>query len=841
VAAAPVRGDRAVPVVTGFGSLYYTDCRPGQGLTGGAGFQFQAASPGLAGEAMSLVARAGLYEPPAAWMREQRPVDGYPLSLAHVVEGDLLVTAAGRYLGKEANGNREGNQFTHAVVTREGADYGLVRPAQLWAAPWWAGGPATGTELAPLPASPATGPLDTETVRERVLAVRNAERLLLTLLSALHRLAAPGARRPVVLVAADPEQAACWIAAATMLLPSPEALRTSFKIFVAEPQNSGHDIIAVHPEWAGRWADTGPDTGLVVVDLDGGRHTAVEPTEQALFWVPRFLRDDAYDVVDAVELAAQFARGDDRGADPTGADRIVAMVLAAGVPLGSAAEVAAAAGWLRNAPEQAVALARDVVVDAVLQARPGGPVLRTLAAAAGGRGWEVGGRVNRGVLAAELAEVLEAPSGAAALEALQGHPDLLHVGRPPSEEDQNQDRELVADALPAAAPDRVPALLWLTRRHRVQRRGDRWDAALHRFVPWWLTCDEPAFAEPRWAPLSTELLPEVRGELARMLDAGGEQARLAGRVVRLRWWSPLWPTALRPTEPLDGLLIGTAYPRLRRADQDALVRTVLRALGDVPPRGRDPTSLAWELLFAGSRPTLDRAATVVEELVRLGMGTAPDVAAELCAVLDAEPGVSRTALDIAEKVRTDGQPLSPRQARRLAERAGLLHLPAQLAGERPAAEIAGQLNGTEVGVLAVTAPEVVDALIAAPAARATPVVCGCRRDTLTPLYQELERRWPRPAAVVTDAQARAAALTFELVHAGPGDREQRDDFVMLRTRLGRVVAALAEQDRARIAHAGLLGDRWAQWVAGLEPKRWSMSRLSRSGRHAGPGSLNRDR
>ncbi len=117
---------------------------------------------------MALVQRTALYEPPPSWMRERRPVGDYPRSLAHTVEDGLLVTAAGRYLGQEANGTREGNQFTHAVATRDPAAYGLLRPAQLWAAPCWASAPAPGTELDPLPAAPDPGPLDTETVRDRV-------------------------------------------------------------------------------------------------------------------------------------------------------------------------------------------------------------------------------------------------------------------------------------------------------------------------------------------------------------------------------------------------------------------------------------------------------------------------------------------------------------------------------------------------------------------------------------------------------------------------------------------------------------------------------------------------
>ena len=138
-----------------FGALYYTDCAPGQGLQGGSGFQFQAASGGPAVEAMPLVQRSALYEPPAGWMHERRPVQAYPRSLAHICADGLLVTAAGCYLGQEAGGPREGNQFTHALITRDPAAYGPVRPAQLWAAPCWATGPAAGTDL---PAAPATSP-----------------------------------------------------------------------------------------------------------------------------------------------------------------------------------------------------------------------------------------------------------------------------------------------------------------------------------------------------------------------------------------------------------------------------------------------------------------------------------------------------------------------------------------------------------------------------------------------------------------------------------------------------------------------------------------------------------
>ncbi|MGA9310515.1 MAG: hypothetical protein WBV74_09105, partial [Pseudonocardiaceae bacterium] len=343
----------------GFGSLYYTDCRPGQGLQGGAGFQFQAASSGVTPEAMPLVQRTALYEPPVRWMRQRRPVCDYPPSLAHTAEGGVFATAAGRYLGQEANGTREGNQFTHAVVTRDPADYGSVRPAQLWGAPWWAVAPAPGAEIDPMEAYPPPGPLDVETVRDRVRDSAGGQARLTALVSAIHHLADPEHRRTVVLVSTDPEEAACWVAAATLLLPRPEALQVSFKVFVADAQYGQHDIIALHPEWAGRWADTEPGSGLVVFDLGRGRHTDVEVTDAACFWVPRLLTEDPYDVVDAVELAGQFARAFAHGADPTDAqvqptdaDRLVAVVVAAGERLTGQGQAQQVAEWLLTAPAE---------------------------------------------------------------------------------------------------------------------------------------------------------------------------------------------------------------------------------------------------------------------------------------------------------------------------------------------------------------------------------------------------------------------------------------------------------------------------------------------------------
>jgi hypothetical protein len=626
----------------GFGSLYYTDCRPGQGLQGGAGFQFQAASPGVTSEAMPLVQRSALYEPPVRWMRERRPVADYPPSLAHTADGDLFATAAGCYLGQEANGTREGNQFTHAVVTRDPADYGSVRPAQLWGAPWWAAGPGPASVLDELAAHPEPGPLDVETVCERVRAAANGEARLTALLSAIHHLADPEHRRTVVLISADPELAACWIAAATLLLPAPDALRVSFKIFVADCQYGRHDVIALHPEWAGRWADTGSGSGLAVFDLDCGHHTAVEATAAAGFWVPRLLAEDPYDVVDAVELAGQFARAraDDAGV-PTGADRLAAVIVAAGERLPGPGCVDKAADWLLTAPQDAMRIARDPVLAAVLDAPGRAPVLRTLAAAAGGRGWTSAAlQIRRALRSAEISEALIAPDGVAALRmltALEPLPPLPTVEGPGQdwpEEDRQRGRVEIEEALRVARPDQIPPLLTVARRHTVAPVTATFRSAAYEFAEWWVNQRDPDLAPERWhAP--PETLDWVRDVLRDWL--AGPHYPYAVEVLRTRWWRSLWPQACDPSDELDKQLMSLAYAHLEGEKRDQLVRQVQEWAYARMVGGTDPSTVAWDIVFGARIPGMAEAVTFFAALVDGGRTPSTEVGSKLCAVLEREP------------------------------------------------------------------------------------------------------------------------------------------------------------------------------------------------------------
>ncbi len=646
----------------GFGSLYYTDCRPGHGLQGGAGFQFQAASPGIAPEAMPVVQRTALYEPPVSWMRERRPVADYPPSLAHTAAGGLFATAAGRYVGQEANGTREGNQFTHAVVTRDPADYGLVRPAQLWAAPWWAVEPAPGTELDMLAAHPAPGPLDTETVRDRVRDAAGGEERLTALLSAIHHLADPERRRTVVIVGADPEEAACWIAAATLLLPRPEALRVSFKIFVVDGQYGQHNIIALHPEWAGRWADTGPGSGLAVFDLERGRHTAVEPTAAACFWVPRFLAEDAYDVVDAVELAGQFARARvDRAeahVEPTGADRLAAVVVAAGERLTTSGRSKEAADWLLTAPEEAMRIARDAVLEAVLEAAPPAPVVRTLVAAVGAPGWApAAARIQRTLRTAEIGEALAASDGVVALRMLMALAPLPVFDRP--DEDREHGRADIEAALRGARPDQVPALLTVAHRHAVRPATANFRSAAYTFAEWWVKQPDPDLEPQRWSA-PPEALDWVRDVLRGAL-AGPRQA-YAVAAIRARWWRPLWQEACDPGDELDVQLMSVAYQHLEGSRRNQLMRDVQEWAFARMVDGAHPSTVAWNIVFGVRTPGRPEAAEFLAGLVGSSREFSPEVGSRLCAVLEQERALSEDGLWMLDQLGKQGYPLPPRLA-----------------------------------------------------------------------------------------------------------------------------------------------------------------------------------
>lgn len=800
--------DQSEPAVSGgFGSLYYTDCRPGEGLQGGAGFQFQAASPGITFEIMPLVQRTALYEIPVRWMRERRPVADYPPSLAHTTEGGVFATAAGRYLGQEANGSREGNQFTHAIVTRDPADYGVVRPAQLWRAPWWALAPAPGTELEELAAHPTPGPLDVETVCNRVRTVTGGQARLTALLSAIHHLADPERRRTVVLICTDPEEAACWIAAATLLLPRPDALRVSFKIFVADGQHGQHDIIAMHPEWAGLWTDTEPGTGFAVFDLHQGRDTKVELTPAACFWASRLLAEDPYDVVDAVELTGQFARAraghrTQAPVEPTYADRLASVVIACGERLTSTVQAKHMVNWLLSAPEEAVRIACGPIVAAVLEATPGGPALRTLAAAADSHGWTVAAmQIRRTLLAAEIDEVMAGSDGVAALRMLTTLAPLLpltHYGQ-----NQEQGSAKIEAALRAARPDQVPPLLFVADRHCLPLVTAHFCRIADTFAAWWVHQSDLGLEPGAWhAP--PETLDWVRHVLRDTL-ASTHQAH-ARAAIRTRWWRPLWQNAYDPTDPLDAELMAVACEQLTGATRDQLIRdvqewTFARMVGPT-----HPSTVAWDIVFGTRLPAISDAALFLVGLVERNWTLSSDVGSRLTAVLAAQPGLSAEALWIINQLCRHGHPLPPGFADlRLADNA-VLHV-----------------DGFKV-----SAPIVVDSLLATPFDTALAVLRTCSDELATQIHDALRAKWPCHPGTATTDECRAVAFSFVLATGKPRSQPQRAACSALLHQLAKLVAAMPQDVRTAVerSYPGGLGQPWWDWISQVAPRRWSLRRQS---------------
>jgi hypothetical protein len=224
-----------------FQQLYYTSCE--HGLRGFSGFQFNAATPGVAPGVMREIENLTSYEPPRSMPSDPGPdqLTGYPVAFSHSLgSGGTFVVARVVFLGTDYSG-RPGNYFAHALVTESAADFGSLLPVDLWEAPLWRTAPVEVQELPPLPSSPPPGKLDRAGVQA---FLRHADPLVLpALLTAVDR--AMGGDRPVLLAGPDCETNASWIAAVSYLIGDELARRLSFTTYSHRPAYAGHHIIGV--------------------------------------------------------------------------------------------------------------------------------------------------------------------------------------------------------------------------------------------------------------------------------------------------------------------------------------------------------------------------------------------------------------------------------------------------------------------------------------------------------------------------------------------------------------------------------------------------------------------
>ncbi|OXM47041.1 GTPase-associated protein 1-related protein [Amycolatopsis alba] len=761
-----------------FDSLYYTDCVPGQGLRGGAGFQFQAVSAGVSHDTMSLVQRTSLYEAPVAWMREQRDVADYPPSLTHVHDDGVYATARGRYLGTEANGVREGNQFTHAVATTDPDTYGLVRPAQLWEAPWWAEKAAPTTNCEPVAADPEAGPWGIDAVREWVLGRPDGEEWLLAVQSAFDLVHEPGGRR-VLFVGADVTEVLGWISAGTVLMAQRRALRLGFRVFATNPRQSRHDVLAVHDDWAGSFGDPARDNGFVVFNLTTGRHSEIEFTEGARFWVPRFLREDPYDVVDAIELAQRFAGKEAR---PSASDRSVAAI----VTLGETAEGTGHAGdlvrWLADCPAPQPEEVVHPVLEAVLAADPDITALRALPEATEwhGAGRELADRGIRALFEAELAQL---------------------TGAVPVVEESGSLAAIAEAAANVVEPERMDELLRLCTRFDVTPNVGGFTEGARRFTGWWVEHKNAPLEPDRWS-CREQMIDLLRDELAGLLERpDGPHYR---DDIKRFWWEILVETATDVSTPLDSEITASAIAGTDAAYREELIDYVLDSLRSADPETRG--HLMWRATFAHSLPSIAELTSLLEKLAPgpLTDWLGDKVGEALDAVIG--PRLSVEGLDVLALAYSHGDlPGRPEFADFARQDKGLKDWLAVVAGGRPP-RASGLRQITEPIMTARAADITAVFLDRLPVGEAGKLLERSGGTLPAVLLRELPRHWY--GSVLTQRADTAVALTFVAVGA-PGTTEQ------LAVKTERALRKwLKQADKQRLARVSRLLDAVDQRVAG---------------------------
>ncbi|HZN73964.1 MAG TPA: GTPase-associated protein 1-related protein [Micromonosporaceae bacterium] len=568
-----------------FDTLIYTDCVPGQGLTGAAGLQFQARSPAADREAMAVVQRSLLYEPPSAWMMERRPVEDYPPSFAHIHDG-LYATASGAYLGREANGGREGNQLTHGIVTRNPESYGLIRPAQLFDAPFWTTRPAPTTACAPVAAGWEPGPFDAAAAQDFVQSQPHGEQRLVALVSALDRSGTPDGRR-VLFIAEDAAEVLRWVAAATMLIPQRMALSIGVKVFTTNPAYAPQHVVAVHPGWSSTSATVDNDSGYVVFDLTTGNWSRVEESDQARRRVRLFLEHEPYDVLDIVEVAALL------GLSPKESlDLGIAMVMPGERMTEPLARLAVR--WLRDTDPELLAAYRGGLTDQLDEGTEQWPrdILVDLdhVAVSGQVPADRVVRVRQALIRAELKAVLRDP--AATGVPLAPLPDEIW-----DSEAQRSAESLVLDVLGrGVAPTEFDAVLRAAKRLRVRVRLAEVAAAVDAFVVHWADHPRQPYAKAGWEDGDT-LEKLLREELIRRIRAGDAER------VGTAWWERLLPGLEAVETDLDRAVLAAA---MRDGPPELRVTLIEGFIAGAGTTGRpELVASAARWLWAWTSPTAD--------------------------------------------------------------------------------------------------------------------------------------------------------------------------------------------------------------------------------------------
>ena len=229
----------------GWGQLYYTSCE--KGLSPYAGFQFNAATPGIPAELMREVEGLTSYEPPRSlgYHPDRAAIEGSPVNLVYR-PGPAGVLASVRFVGEDFS-HRMGNYFAHSIVPMHGdEDFDSSLPIEFWDSRFWVHTPASQTELPALATLPDRGPIRRESV-DRFLAGRFDVDFVARLLTATEQ-AVTQERRSVILVVPEVATAVYWIAALSYLLPPAMAPKMAFMTYHRRPDQVRSHVVATLPD-----------------------------------------------------------------------------------------------------------------------------------------------------------------------------------------------------------------------------------------------------------------------------------------------------------------------------------------------------------------------------------------------------------------------------------------------------------------------------------------------------------------------------------------------------------------------------------------------------------------
>jgi hypothetical protein len=563
-----------------FGTAIYTNCAPEQGLDGVAGMQFQSRSAGVDREALAVIRRHLIYEPPDRLIQERQPVDAFPPSFAHVHDG-VFATAAGIYIGPEAEGARQGNHLTDAIVTGDPRAYRSVRPVQLFRAPFWRTEPAASKESERLEPSWQPGPMDAERAAQFVRDQPDGPVLLSTILTALlAHLKGPGRDQPrrVLFIADRPESVLLWLTAATLLIPQEAAVRLGFKVFTTDPARSTLPVVAVHPDWVRSAATVENDRGYVVFDLVNHRWTALKTSDEAKHWARWFCQADPYEVSEAVELANASGL-----AGETARDLATVAVLHETPSRGSVGRLV---HWLLTGPPALREAYGGSLTTALAQLQD----LRVLREVDSAADEQFPGRrdqIRLSLLRLELDKALRDP--------MMFQPDRPQ--RPVSPAIQPEAVGLVTEALRQAQGSAFDAVLRVSGRFGVPVPFDAVHGVTSKFAAYWADNPEAGYEPSAW-PSTLPINDMLRDELsARIAD----EPELADKWYRQ---FPLWaPDTADLTSPLEAALLSAAMGNYGPPERMRIVRSILGRPGSGPARGRYRE--LGNLLWGRTAPTFD--------------------------------------------------------------------------------------------------------------------------------------------------------------------------------------------------------------------------------------------